>query len=85
MEFIIVILVLEVIAILVASMCELNSVRDLTGRMRRDIQMSTPTFAKNGRVKSFKATWFQALIGMFLRTIVVAFAEILIFVVVDLS
>ena len=47
--------------------------------------MSNPTFAKNGRVKSFKATWFQAMIGMFLRTIVVAFAEILIFVIVDLS
>ena len=59
--------------------------RDVTGRMRLDIQMSNPSYAKNGRVKSFRATWFQALVSCFIRTLITAFAEIYIFVVVDLT
>ena len=45
LEFIIVLLMLEVILILISAVCELNAMRDMTGRLRRDIHMSTPSFA----------------------------------------
>ena len=56
--FIVMILAIQAVLIGITGLIELNTLRTEEGRMKHEIQMSTPSFAKNGRVKSYHATWF---------------------------